>query len=136
MQPELSDMLDNLPRTVVYVEDDQSMIDLVSLTLSRKGFKVVGAVGGQQGLSLIETLRPDLVLLDLMMPDMDGWEVYQRMKANAALNEIPVIVVTAKAQSIDRMLGLHIAKVDDYLTKPFAPAELLRSVERVLSKRG
>ncbi len=129
-------MLDNLPRTVVYVEDDQSMIDLVSLTLSRKGFKVVGAVGGQQGLSLIETLRPDLVLLDLMMPDMDGWEVYQRMKANAALNEIPVIVVTAKAQSIDRMLGLHIAKVDDYLTKPFAPAELLRSVERVLSKRG
>jgi len=136
MQPELSDMLDNLPRTVVYVEDDQSMIDIVSLTLSRKGFKVVGAVGGQQGLSLIETLRPDLVLLDLMMPDMDGWEVYQRMKANAALNEIPVIVVTAKAQSIDRMLGLHIAKVDDYLTKPFAPAELLRSVERVLSKRG
>ncbi len=129
-------MLDNLPRTVVYVEDDQSMIDIVSLTLSRKGFKVVGAVGGQQGLSLIETLRPDLVLLDLMMPDMDGWEVYQRMKANAALNEIPVIVVTAKAQSIDRMLGLHIAKVDDYLTKPFAPAELLRSVERVLSKRG
>ncbi|MGQ9887915.1 MAG: response regulator transcription factor [Aggregatilineales bacterium] len=129
-------MPDDLPRTVVYVEDDQNMIDLVSLTLSNKGFKVVGAVGGQQGLSLIETLRPDLVLLDLMMPDMDGWEVYQRMKANAALNSIPVIVVTAKAQSIDRMLGLHIAKVDDYLTKPFAPAELLRSVERVLSRRG
>lgn len=129
-------MPDNPPRTIVYVEDDQDMIDLVSLALSRKGFKVVGAASGQQGLSLIETLRPDLVLLDLMMPDMDGWEVYQRMKANAALNRIPVIVVTAKAQSIDRMLGLHIAKVDDYVTKPFSPAELLQSVERVLARRG
>lgn len=123
-------------RIVVCVEDEQEMIDLVSLILSRKGFEVIGASGGQDGLRLIEQLQPDLVLLDLMMPDMDGWEVYQRMKANAALNRIPVIVVTAKAQSIDKMLGLHIAKVDDYVTKPFGPTELLNSVERVLSKHA
>lgn len=129
-------MLDNASRTVVYVEDDQDMLDLVSFALSRKGFKVIGAMSGQQGLELIERLQPDLVLLDLMMPDIDGWEVYQRVKANAVLNRIPVIVVTAKAQSIDKMVGLHIAKVDDYVTKPFSPAELLQSVERVLSKRG
>ncbi|HLE04641.1 MAG TPA: response regulator, partial [Anaerolineales bacterium] len=74
----------------------------------------------------------DLVLLDLMMPDMDGWEVYQRMKSDEALRDIPVVVVTAKAQSIDKVLGLHIAKVDDYITKPFGPQELLESVEKIL----
>lgn len=68
------------------------------------------------------------------MPDMDGWEVYQQMKADEELKGIPVIVVTAKAQSIDKVLGLHIAKVDDYVTKPFGPQELLESVNRVLNQ--
>ncbi len=69
-----------------------------------------------------------------MMPDMDGWEVYQQMKADNALKDIPVIVVTAKAQSIDKVLGLHIAKVDDYIAKPFSPQDLLSSVEKALAK--
>lgn len=72
------------------------------------------------------------LLLDLMMPDMDGWEVYQQMKAEEKTRNIPVIVVTAKAQNIDRVLGLHIAKVDDYIAKPFSPQELMASVEKVL----
>jgi DNA-binding response OmpR family regulator len=76
--------------------------------------------------------RPDLVLLDIMMPEMDGWEVYREMKASPDLQGIPVIVVTAKAQSIDKVLGLHIAKVDDYITKPFGPHELVQAVEKVL----
>ena len=80
----------------------------------------------------VRDLKPDLVLLDLMMPDMDGWEVYQQMKTDDELKAIPVIVVTAKAQSIDKVLGLHIAKVDDYVTKPFGPQELLQSVNKVL----
>ena len=79
--------------------------------------------------------HPDLVLLDLMMPDMDGWEVYQQMKADESTKHIPVIVVTAKAQSIDKVLGLHIAKVDDYIAKPFSPQDLLNSVERILSQK-
>lgn len=124
----------NPPIRVVCVEDEPEMIDLVRLILARKGFDVTGAPGGQEGLHIIERLKPSLVLLDLMMPDMDGWEVYQRMKANPATKHIPVIVVTAKAQSIDKMLGLHIAKVDDYITKPFGPAELLNSIEKVLAK--
>ena len=104
--------------------------------MSPKGFEVTGASGGRQGLDLIASTRPDLILLDLMMPDIDGWEVYQCIKADHDLNHIPVIVVTAKAQSIDKMLGLHIAKVDDYITKPFGPTELLASVERVLTKQA
>ncbi len=119
-------------RTVICIEDEPEMIDLVKLILGRKGFDLVGAVGGREGIEAVRRLKPDLVLLDLMMPDMDGWEVYQQMKADDALKDIPVIVVTAKAQSIDKVLGLHIAKVDDYVTKPFGPQELLQSVNKVL----
>ena len=119
-------------KRVVCIEDEPEMIDLVRLILGRKGFNVIGANGGIEGLETVRRLRPDLILLDLMMPDMDGWEVYQQIKADPALREIPVVVVTAKAQSIDKVLGLHIAKVDDYITKPFGPQELLESVEKIL----
>jgi two-component system response regulator VicR len=125
---------DESKKTVVCIEDEPEMIDLVKLILGRKGFELVGAVGGREGLDTVRKLKPDLVLLDLMMPDMDGWEVYQQMKADDELKTIPVIVVTAKAQSIDKVLGLHIAKVDDYVTKPFGPQELLQSVNKVLGE--
>ena len=121
-------------KLVVCIEDEQEMIDLVQLILCCRGFKVEGANGGLEGLEKVRQTKPDLVLLDLMMPDMDGWEVYQRMKSDEELRDIPVIVVTAKAQSIDKVLGLHIAKVDDYITKPFGPQELLESVEKILGQ--
>jgi two-component system response regulator VicR len=117
---------------VVCIEDEPEMIDLVRLILGRRGFLVIGANGGVEGLETVRQEKPDLVLLDLMMPDMDGWEVYQQIKADPDLRDIPVVVVTAKAQSIDKVLGLHIAKVDDYITKPFGPQELLESVEKLL----
>jgi CheY-like chemotaxis protein len=197
-------------KVVVCIEDEPEMIDLVKLILGRKGFELVGAVGGREGLKKVRgflfstdlnlqsdleagslssdfqqefqsneiplsdnititpkedgsgwylndtereqtyvvekglealdvyapDLKPDLVLLDLMMPDMDGWEVYQKMKTDDDLKEIPVIVVTAKAQSIDKVLGLHIAKVEDYVTKPFGPQELLQAVNKVLGLDG
>jgi two-component system response regulator VicR len=121
-------------KTVVCIEDEPEMVDLIKLILGRRGFELTGAMGGREGLEVIRRVKPDLVLLDLMMPDIDGWEVYQQMKADEELKHIPVIVVTAKAQSIDKVLGLHIAKVDDYVTKPFGPQELLQSIERVLGK--
>jgi two-component system response regulator VicR len=117
---------------VVCIEDEPEMIDLVRLILGRKGFEVIGANGGVEGLEIVKAEKPDIILLDLMMPDMDGWEVYQQIKADENLRGIPVVVVTAKAQSIDKVLGLHIAKVDDYITKPFGPQELLESVEKIL----
>ncbi|MBM4423586.1 MAG: response regulator transcription factor [Chloroflexi bacterium] len=123
-------------KRVVCIEDDQGMIELVKLILSRKGYDVVGANGGREGLEAVERERPSLVLLDLMMPDMDGWEVYQQMKASEMMKNIPVIVITAKAQTIDKVLGLHIAKVDDYVTKPFSPQDLLDSIERILARQS
>jgi len=120
-------------RRIVCIEDEPEMIDLFRLILTRRGFEVIGANGGRQGLELVKEIKPDLILIDLMMPDMDGWEVYQNLKANEDTQNIPVIVVTAKAQSIDRVLGLHIAKVNDYIAKPFSPSSLLESIEQVLT---
>jgi two-component system response regulator VicR len=132
---DLAEMTEKPPKRVVCIEDEPEMIDLVRLILGRKGFMVIGANGGIEGLDVVRREKPDLVLLDLMMPDMDGWEVYQQIKADPNLKEIPVVVVTAKAQSIDKVLGLHIAKVDDYITKPFGPQELLESVDKILAEK-
>ena len=119
-------------KKIVYVEDELEMIDLVKLILNRKGYDVIGAIGGREGLNTIRDVVPDLVLLDLMMPDIDGWDVYQQIRADDSTKHIPVIVVTAKAQNIDKVLGLHIAKVNDYISKPFSPQDLVTSVEKVL----
>ena len=120
-------------RRIVCVEDDFEVVDLVRLIVAQRGYELIGAMGGEEGLQIIREIRPDLVLLDLMMPDMDGWEVYRRLRVDEATRDIPVVVVTAKVQSIDRVLALHIAKVDAYVTKPFTPQELLDSIDRVLS---
>ena len=124
-------MNDTESKHILCIEDEPEMIDLIRLILGRRGFDVIGAAGGKEGLEKALQKPPDLILLDLMMPDMDGWEVYQQIKADDKTKNIPVIVVTAKAQSIDKVLGLHIAKVDDYIAKPFSPQELLASVDKV-----
>ena len=126
--------MQDMPKRILCIEDEAEMIELMRLILSRKGYQVSGAAGGQEGLEKVRDEMPDLVLLDLMMPDMGGWEVYQQMKADEKLKDIPVIIVTAKAQNIDKVLGLYIAKVDDYIAKPFSPSELIDSVEHVLKK--
>jgi len=127
-------MTENI-RRVVYIEDEPEMIDLVRLILKRKQYEVIGASGGREGLDAVRKTIPDVILLDLMMPDMDGWEVYQQLKADEATRPIPVIVITAKAQRIDKVLGLHIAKVDDYISKPFSPMELIESLQKVFEER-
>jgi CheY-like chemotaxis protein len=122
-------------RRAVYIEDEPEMIDLVKLILAPRGFEVTGAEGGRSGVDAVRSLIPDVVLLDLMMPDMDGWEVYHQLKADEATKNIPVIVITAKAQNIDKVLALLIAKVEDYISKPFTPQELVDSLAKVLGER-
>ncbi len=125
---------------VVCIEDETEMIELVRLILSRNhdgyAYELYGADGGEQGLQLVQQVQPDLILLDLMMPEMDGWEVYQHLRNHDNTRDIPVIIITAKADSIDKVLGLRVARVDDYVTKPFGPQELMVSIERVLREHG
>lgn len=121
-------------KKIVYFEDDNDMVELVRIILGREGYQVEGIAEGQAGINLTKQTRPDVILLDLMLPDMDGWEIYRELKKDETTMEIPVIVVTAKAQSIDKVLGLDIAKVDDYISKPFRPNDLLERVNEVLAR--
>ena len=118
---------------IVYIEDDPNMVELVQMMLDRKRFTIVGAPDGTTGLELIQQAPTALVLLDLMLPDIGGWAVYQTMKEDPVLSKIPVIVLTAQNTPVDRILGEQIAKVQVYITKPFSPAELRGAVDRVLS---
>jgi len=122
-------------RRIVYIEDERDVIDMVKLILERERYEVIGANGGREGLDVVRREMPDVILLDLMMPDIGGWDVYQQLKADERTRAIPVIIVTARAQSIDKVLGLQIARVDDYISKPFSPKDLIISIERVLQAR-
>ena len=122
--------------TILIVDDEETGREVIKDSLIRQDYDLVFATNGIEALAKAAESSPDLILLDLMMPDMDGWEVYQQMKADEKTRNIPVIVVTAKAQTIDKVLGLHIAKVDDYIAKPFSPQDLLNSVERVLGAKS
>ena len=123
-------------KRILCIEDDPEMIALIRLILGRQGFEVLGANSGRKALELLQNETVDLILLDLMMPEMDGWEVFRRLRSQERTAKVPVIVVTARSQNIDRVLGLHIAKVDEYLTKPFTPRQLLETVKRVLATKG
>lgn len=120
-------------RTVVCVDDDPDVIRLFDLMLRSMELEFIGASDGQQGLEAIRNSKPDLVLLDLMLPDIDGWQVYQQMKADRELKDIPVIVVTARIRALDKDAG-RIAEVAGYMTKPLGPRELLQSVNRVFEQ--
>lgn len=118
--------------TILCIEDEEEMIELIRVILARHGYEVIGALGGQLGIKKVAELKPDLVLLDLMMPELDGWGVLQRMRANSELQSIPVVIVTAKASELDRIFGLEIAHVEGYITKPFGPRELVQAVQQAL----
>jgi len=117
---------------VLYIEDERPVIDLVRDALRLAGYKVVGATSGQQGLDLMRERKPDLLLLDLMMPDINGWDVYREMKTDETLADIPVIVVSAKAPDYDNVIIEDLPPVEDYISKPFDVEDLIRSVNSLL----
>jgi DNA-binding response OmpR family regulator len=119
------------PEARVLVVDDESMVrDVLSRYLERSGFEVEAAADGERALAAFEARRPDLVLLDLMLPRVDGFEVFRRIRAQA---ESPVIMITARGQTTDRIVGLEIG-ADDYVSKPFSPAEVVARVRSVLRR--
>ncbi len=118
---------------ILIVDDDLESLKLIGLMLQRRGYQITAAQGGTQGLGKAEAEQPDLVILDVMMPDIDGYEVTRRMRANAKTTHIPIIMFTAKTMVGDKVAGFQ-AGVDDYLTKPIHPAELASRVEAVLQR--
>jgi len=119
-------------KIVLVVEDDHNTAALVALYLKREGFKPLIAENGQRGLTLAERYSPSLVILDLMLPELDGWEVCRRLRK---ISEVPVIMLTARNEEIDRVAGLTLG-ADDYVVKPFSPRELMARVKAVLRRAG
>jgi CheY-like chemotaxis protein len=124
-----------LKGTILCVEDAPEVVDLIKTMLEAVGYRVIGVLGGSKALEEVRREKPDLVLLDLMMPGVDGWTVFKQIRADPELRDIPVIPVTAMNKHIDVMLALEVAGVDEYVTKPFGQGELVASIERVLRHR-
>jgi two-component system phosphate regulon response regulator PhoB len=123
-----------MKQTIVAIEDEPDLLEVLQYNLTREGYRVESSKDGDEGLELIGKVRPDLVLLDLMLPGMDGLEICRRVKYDAATRHIPIIIVSAKGEEGDVILGLELG-ADDYIAKPFSPRELLARVRAVL-RRG
>ncbi len=119
---------------ILIVEDEASIAEILEYNLGRDGYETARVERGDEALAAIEETRPNLILLDLMLPGMDGLEVLRALKRDEVLSSIPVIVLTAKSEEIDRIVGLELG-ADDYVAKPFSPREVLLRVKAVL-RRG
>jgi two-component system response regulator VicR len=117
------------PKKVLVVDDEPDTLELIKLVLESAGFEAILVNNGKKALAKIDTEKLDLVLLDIMMPDMDGWDVFRKIKEKNTT--IPIAILTAKAQNIDKLLGLHVLKADDYITKPFGKNELIGKVRKL-----
>lgn len=120
--------------TVLVIDDEKDLIELVKYNLEKDGFQVIPATDGYKGLRLAREYRPDLVLLDLMLPGMDGLEVCRNLKGDDETSSIPVIMLTAKGTEADIVVGLEMG-ADDYITKPFSPKVLVARVKAVLRRK-
>jgi two-component system alkaline phosphatase synthesis response regulator PhoP len=121
--------------TILVIDDQKELADLVRRSLEQDGFDVILAPDGTSGLKIATAHRPDLVVLDLSMPDIDGLEVCQRLKRDPRQARIPILVLSARASADDRILGLELG-ADDYLVKPFVPRELVARVKALLRRSG
>ena len=122
-------------KKIVIVEDEPDILEVLSYNLKREGFDVSHALDGIKGLALVEKVEPDLVILDLMLPGLDGLEICRRIKSVEKLKHIPVIMVTAKGEESDIVIGLGIG-ADDYVAKPFSPRELVARVNAAIRRAG
>jgi two-component system alkaline phosphatase synthesis response regulator PhoP len=118
---------------ILVVDDDQDIVRLVRAYLEKAGYQVYTANDGQTATAILRRDRPDLVVLDLMLPDEDGWDITRRVRADATLCDTPIIMLTARIDDTDKIIGLELG-ADDYITKPFNPREVLARVRSVLRR--
>ncbi len=116
---------------ILIVDDEETILELISFTLLKEGFQVEMAMDGNEALQKAENLRPDLVVLDWMLPGMDGLEVCRKIRRNETIADLPVIMLTARGEEVDKIIGLELG-ADDYVTKPFSPRELVARIRAQL----
>jgi two-component system alkaline phosphatase synthesis response regulator PhoP len=118
---------------ILIVEDEKDIVKMLDYNLKKEGFRALSANNGEDGLDMARKEHPDLILLDLMLPEMDGLEVCKAIKNDTKTAHIPIIILTAKAQETDKIVGLELG-ADDYVTKPFSPKELIARIKAVLRR--
>lgn len=119
-------------KTIAYIEDDPDMIDLVSIILQKHGYQVAGFTESREILPRLESVKPELILLDLMMPHVDGIEVYNEIKSSEGMVDIPVIIISAMKRAVEEIENEAKIKVEACLVKPFTIGELLDTVNRII----
>ena len=122
-------------KTVLVIEDDEEIVGLLKMNLENQGYRVVTAEEGYKALSLAKKIIPDLILLDIMLPGMDGYEVCRNLRSSETLQDIPIIMLTARGEELDVVLGLEMG-ADDYVTKPFSVRELMSRIKAHLRRNG
>ncbi|HAV43168.1 TPA: hypothetical protein DCX15_04050 [bacterium] len=122
-------------RKILVVDDEPYVVRALSFILKKGGHEVTTAADGQEALRHVEEDKPDLILLDIMMPDLDGFEVTQRLKKDPATKDIYIILITAKGQEEDRKRGFE-SGADDYITKPFSPTGLIKMIDGIFKERS
>ena len=120
-------------KKILIVEDEQDILQLVKLYLEKEGFRTIAAMTGSEGLKQVKAENPDLIVLDLMLPEMDGLEVCKRLRSSPETAMLPIIMLTAKAEESDTIIGLELG-ADDYVTKPFSPKALVARVKALLRR--
>ena len=118
---------------ILIVEDNEDIIEMIAYNLKKEGYRVLSILDGEEAIGLAKREKPDLIILDLMLPGMDGLEVCRAIKNKESLSAIPIIMLTAKSQEADKVVGLELG-ADDYMTKPFSPRELIARIKAVLRR--
>jgi len=121
-------------RKILIIEDDRDIVEMVEYNLREEGYATVSALNGEEGVNLARSERPDLIILDIMLPIVDGFEVCRTLKSDNTTSHIPIIILSAKSQETDKVVGLELG-ADDYITKPFSPRELIARI-RAIMRRG
>ena len=124
-----------VPATILIVDDEREIRELLRYNLEREGYQVLTASAGEEGLARIFSARPDLVLLDLLLPGLSGLEILREVRAEPSTRDLPVLLLTARGAEMDKLLGFE-RGADDYVTKPFSPREVIARVDAVLRRAG
>lgn len=122
-------------KKILVIEDDKDIADLVKLVLETDNFEVESVLDPEAAYNKAKAYRPDAILLDLLMPKVDGWTVFKKIRRDASFDDVPIAILTAKSQQVDQMVGLHIMNADAYITKPFGKQELIDKTYELIGKR-
>jgi len=124
--------VDNLAKKILVVDDEVYILHILDFSLGAEGYEVITAADGEEAMRKARSEKPDLIVLDIMMPKVDGFEACRRLKADPETSPIPVILLTAKGREVDRQMGMEVG-ADDYIVKPFSPTRLIEKIGSYLS---